>query len=111
MLGCGYSPLVHVLADRLQASVGCLELSPTLLESLEALEMRFRSRFSQRNSGFSTDFGPFRSNLTHSDPRIGWKGSVFAGHGAAAAAAGLFRGGRPYSPKAEARRPGRGGEF
>ncbi|CAK8986525.1 unnamed protein product [Durusdinium trenchii] len=38
VLGCGLSPLVFTLADRLPfVKTGCMELSPTLLESLEAM--------------------------------------------------------------------------
>ncbi|CAE7709104.1 unnamed protein product, partial [Symbiodinium sp. CCMP2456] len=40
VLGCGLSPLLFALADRLQARCGCLELSPTLAESLEAMSLR-----------------------------------------------------------------------
>ncbi|CAJ1412766.1 unnamed protein product [Effrenium voratum] len=37
VIGCGLSPLVFVLADRLPVDASCLELSPSLLESLEAM--------------------------------------------------------------------------
>ncbi|CAL1168290.1 unnamed protein product [Cladocopium goreaui] len=40
VLGCGLSPLVYVLADTFpHVTAGCMELSPTLLESLEAMAL------------------------------------------------------------------------
>ncbi|CAE8656738.1 unnamed protein product, partial [Polarella glacialis] len=41
VVGCGLSPLVFALADRGKVDVGCVELSATLLEHLEASSSSF----------------------------------------------------------------------